>query len=512
MDRVTLFVTHKCNLKCIYCNGPHTDKAMDPEKRKEMLSSDVSLEQYTRLLDDWARNGLKNIHFTGGEATLHPKLLDFIKMASEKSISSTITTNGMAGPELYRKLVENGLSEIRISIDSTIDEEFDQIVRVKDASKRVKQSIKSLVGLRDEEGKDIFIILNACIGTFNINKIESTLESLAELNPDGIKFLVIAEQSKEVQAKSSRKIVEGLLAYVRSKRPGDELLEKKIQALFRKQTFGLREPISQHVIQHCFIPLTERTLDSKGIYPCSIYLRYKGERLADPSASFEEQQKAINEFIEGHDCRTDEICKYNCTNCCKQFNLEVNSRIRAQNALQRAHEKGVIPISKINESEINQALAQYVRITEMDADDFPFMVIKPYGLKNEQEICKYLQSQGVKILESKTIEEWRDFSLFLYFKKPTPEDVEKRLARNKAYAEFEKENKASYLLLEKGIPEKKLARIKKELRLCYGEEVGFFSHDGQEHILRSNCIHSPEYKNLEWENKVAKYFLTLKKQ
>lgn len=507
LDRVTLFVTHKCNLKCVYCNGPHMDKAMDPEKRKEMLSSDISLEQYKRLLEDWSGNGLKSIHFTGGEATLHSQLPDFVRLAAEKSISSTLTTNGTAGPELYRALVNNGLSEIRVSIDSANDEEFDQIVRVKNASKRVKQSISSLVDLRDKEGKNIFIILNACVGTFNVDRIRSTLESLIGLQPDDIKFLIIAEQGDEVHSRASRRTVEELLAYAKNQRPDYELLDKKIRALFRKNTFGLTEHTSQYIIKHCFIPLAERTLDSRGIYPCSIYLRYKGAKLADANASFEEQQGAINDFVESHDCRKDEICRYNCTNCCKQLNLAVNSRMRFQSTLKNVLEKGAFQINEISETEISEVLAKHEKIAGLDADDFPFMVIKPYGLAHQDEIKEYLQSQGVKILESKTIESWRDFSLFLYFKKPTPEDVEKRLARNKAYAEFEKGNTAIYLLLEKGIPEKKLARIKSELREWYGEDMGFFSHKEKEHLLKSNCIHSPNYDNLAWENRVVKFFL-----
>ena len=36
LDRITLFVTERCNLLCEYCNGPH----MDPEKS---LNEDLGL-------------------------------------------------------------------------------------------------------------------------------------------------------------------------------------------------------------------------------------------------------------------------------------------------------------------------------------------------------------------------------------------------------------------------------------------------------------------------------------
>ncbi len=69
LDRVTLFVTHKCNLLCRYCNGPHMNKTISPDQRREMLNAEISIEQYEKLLEEWAAHGLKHIHFTGGEPT-----------------------------------------------------------------------------------------------------------------------------------------------------------------------------------------------------------------------------------------------------------------------------------------------------------------------------------------------------------------------------------------------------------------------------------------------------------
>ena len=95
--------------------------------------------------------------------------------------------------------------------------------------------------------------------------------------------------------------------------------------------------------------------------------------------------------------------------------------------------------------------------------------------------------------------------MFLYHK--PGKDIEHRIARNKAYTEVEDSNHAIFLLIEKEVPEKKLSRIKRELRDWYGEKLGVFNYKGKEHFFRSNCIHSPDYEDIPQESKIITYFL-----
>lgn len=507
LDRVTLFVTHRCNLFCEYCNGPHMDKSMDQDRRRAMLGSDVSLDLYVQMLDDWVEHNLQHIHFTGGEATLNSNLPEFIKLASEHSVLSTLTTNGTADISFYRQLVDYGLSEIRISIDSAVAEEFDRLVGVEGACDKVKKNIESLVEMRDREEKNIFIILNACVGSFNVDHLKETIDFLVDLNPNDAKLLVVAEQGQGVHSKASRMIVDELLNYVHSKHEDYILLEKKICALFRRDTFGLHDPASQHEIDHCFIPLTERTLDSRGVYPCSIYLRYKADPLISTEADYSEQQAVLNEFVIGHDCRDDPICVDNCTSCCKGFNLEANRMIHNQISLRKGEARPVIEVKEVKDEEVRRVIAHYEKILNIDScGESPFIVIKPMGIEYENEIKGYLSSQGVVIPGERLIRDWQTFSLYLYLKESDEERVRFKIARNRAYGRFEPSNQSRLLLLEDGVPEKKLLRMKGEFRKWYGEEFGFFSYEGERHRLRTNVIHTPNYRDLARENKVIKFF------
>jgi hypothetical protein len=258
-------------------------------------------------------------------------------------------------------------------------------------------------------------------------------------------------------------------------------------------------------MQHCFVPLTERTLDAREIYPCSIYLRYKGAAIASAQAGFDEQQEAIRRFIQEHDCRDDPICKDNCTSCCKRYNVAVNKKLRVQTALLKARKSGIIRIDDVAREEIESFAETYARILNAAPDDSPFMIIKPYGLAHKGEILSYLESQRINVVEVSQIGDWKAFSLFLYCKDTNAADV--RIARNKAYSAVEMPNSAIFLRLEKGVPEKKLNRLKIELREWYGEELHIFSYKGEEHFIRINCAHTPEYSEIPRESRVAGYFL-----
>jgi len=501
LDRVTVFLTHRCNLRCVYCNGPHMDKGIDDKTRREMLDADLTPESYATLLEQWAAHGCHSIHFTGGEPTLHPSLADFVRLAHDKSIPSLLTTNGTAKSETYARIIDAGCGEIRVSIDSTDDSRFDKIVGIPRSAAKVKRAIKDITSLRDQ-GKDVRLILNACVGSFNIDSLRETVQSLIALDPDDAKLLVVAEDGQAVHDRASRHAVDDLLALVRDK-GHMELLETKILSLFRKDTSGLKDRTTRKVMKHCYIPLTERTLDARGIYPCSIYLRYRGSPLSRLEDSFDEQQKAARAFVDDHDCRDDPICAVNCTNCCKRYNIETNKRIRDTLMIRHARQNP-IGIGTVNAEDIAAYSLRQEAIEKLAPADKSFLIIKPQGYGFRHEIIEYLAEQGVRVEGQTPISNWQALSMHLYHREGC--DVGHRIARSRAHAAVDK-GEALLLVFEKGVPHKKLLRIRNQLRQWFGEDERFFHHDGKEHGIKINCIHAPDPDRTVYESKVLAYFL-----
>lgn len=328
LERVTVFLTHKCNLRCVYCNGPHINNSLAPEARRDMLKADMTVALFRRLVSQWKERCLKYIHFTGGEATFHPEIVEFIKIAKKNDMISALTTNGTARKGLFKEMIENGLYEIRISIDSCDKDTFDQIVRVGGSFDRVKNNIQEITRLRDEAKADVFLILNATVGLHNVLQLERTIDVLLSFQPDDIKLLTAAQERKLVPNYSSDEMVNYLIKTIRRENPDKELLKDKITHLFRDDVFGFADIKLRRLMDRCYIPLAERIIDARGVYPCSIYLRYNGRPIAKADASFEEQHRGTLDFLYNHSCKDDEICIDNCTRCTRDFNICMNKEVR----------------------------------------------------------------------------------------------------------------------------------------------------------------------------------------
>uniref|UniRef100_A0A7C4R5U8 Radical SAM protein n=1 Tax=candidate division CPR3 bacterium TaxID=2268181 RepID=A0A7C4R5U8_UNCC3 len=330
LDRVTLIVTHRCNYRCTYCNGPHTGFNKDRlEEKKEMLKKDLNFEDFKKMISDWSDVGLTQIHFTGGEPTLNKDLLKMVRLASKKGILTSITTNGSANKKLYSNLIKSGMTEIRISIDAGEEKDYDHIVGVKKHFPKVIENIKEIVRMRDREKEDVFLVFNSVVGKINLEKTKDFLKFLISLKPNDIKILVVSMERDEISKKKSKEFIDELNGLIKGY-PKDQfvLLRDKISKMFDPNAQGLKDNKTQKVMEHCFVSVTERTHTPSHYYPCSIYIRAFGKPIGKNTDSFEIQQEKLLNFVKNNDCRIDSICSRICTNCCKIYNNHVNKELK----------------------------------------------------------------------------------------------------------------------------------------------------------------------------------------
>jgi hypothetical protein len=166
----------------------------------------------------------------------------------------------------------------------------------------------------------------------------------------------------------------------------------------------------------------------------------------------------------------------------------------------------IIVVRSVGRKELSGFLSTREQILGTPAVDLsPHMIIKPVGLQHIDEIEDYLRSQDIVVTSTKVIDDWQAFSLFMYGIRS--KRAKFRIAKNKVHSRLDPVNCANYLGLEDGIPEKKLHRIRSDLRSWYGEEMYRFTYGGEEGIIRTNSVHVPEYKDLPLEKKVVAYFL-----
>lgn len=94
---MTIRITNKCNLYCTHCmqqSGPKENEFM-------------SLETFENTLEFMNMTSTKVINISGGEATLHPQLIEFLKKALKYNKAVVLLSNGtflIDNPELRHNI------------------------------------------------------------------------------------------------------------------------------------------------------------------------------------------------------------------------------------------------------------------------------------------------------------------------------------------------------------------------------------------------------------------------
>jgi len=106
---IRIAITSRCNFRCIYCN-PHGIR---------QDSDELTIDDVREILHAAYVNGIRRVHWTGGEPTLRRDFLDILCVAKEIGYTEQILTTN--GHNLYRIIddaIECGLSRVLVSLDT----------------------------------------------------------------------------------------------------------------------------------------------------------------------------------------------------------------------------------------------------------------------------------------------------------------------------------------------------------------------------------------------------------
>lgn len=129
-----MMVTTKCNLNCPVCWGAYT-----PEFRS------VGIEKQKKMIDVMYANGMRRMVFTGGEPLIEPGLVELLKYAKTKGVTTWLFTNGILMTEERADEIMPYVDMISLSLDGYDDAtnsvnrstgHFDAVMRVLDIMKR----------------------------------------------------------------------------------------------------------------------------------------------------------------------------------------------------------------------------------------------------------------------------------------------------------------------------------------------------------------------------------------
>jgi radical SAM protein with 4Fe4S-binding SPASM domain len=120
IEELKIELTDACQLACGFCHrGTRRQQAHD--QALDFLAACNWI--------DWAgRQGIPSVRFTGGEPTLHPKLLDLCRHARERGLRVVVNSNGQIEPCLLLKLV-SFVDVLKLSLPLPSESECDDLTR-----------------------------------------------------------------------------------------------------------------------------------------------------------------------------------------------------------------------------------------------------------------------------------------------------------------------------------------------------------------------------------------------
>jgi MoaA/NifB/PqqE/SkfB family radical SAM enzyme len=173
-QELVLEVSTRCNLQCIHCFRYAAEK---------IKFSDMSFEDYKKIVDNAANSGVKRLVLTGwGEPTVNSHILDMLSYAKSKNLVVVLNTNGARLMEIAEDIVKIGVDELYVSVDAVDVELYEKIRKLGNLS-AVSRGLeelfkaKKVVDSRKPAVKTIFTITK-----LNLDNILKLLDYAVEAN------------------------------------------------------------------------------------------------------------------------------------------------------------------------------------------------------------------------------------------------------------------------------------------------------------------------------------------
>ena len=143
----TVFITNKCNLRCVMCR----------QWRDSFPPGELDADKWKKIFSDLKRNGIRNIHFTGGEPLLRKDLTELVAYCAKNGFTVGLTTNAvLLNGEKLEELISSGLRSIAVSLDA-LEAEYDDIRGMQGAFKKVESSLRMIAEKKRERALDAYV-------------------------------------------------------------------------------------------------------------------------------------------------------------------------------------------------------------------------------------------------------------------------------------------------------------------------------------------------------------------
>src|SRR3979490_3068330 len=163
-------LTHRCPLQCPYCSNP---------VELERGSSELTTEEWKKVLTELAEIGVLQIHFSGGEPTARKDLVELVQHARDVGLYSNLTTSAvLLTKEKLKALADAGLCHVQISFQGNEPAVANRVAGLKNAHEQKLDVAKWTREL------DLPLTVNAVMHRQNLHQLSDIIQMAVELDAD----------------------------------------------------------------------------------------------------------------------------------------------------------------------------------------------------------------------------------------------------------------------------------------------------------------------------------------
>ncbi|MDD5729759.1 MAG: radical SAM protein [Candidatus Omnitrophica bacterium] len=185
-ESITLFLTHRCNLRCIMC-GQWGEGGVTRQQSAQYVRQELSSQELRSIIED-VSSFKPNITLFGGEPLLHPGCIEAIKHIKQKAMHCLMITNGSMIEDSAEEIAGSGLDELNVSLDGNASL-HDQIRGMPGLFERIMRGLKKVKAAKESlKTKKPLVNLQCTINRLNYKFLEQMTQVAGDAGADSLTY------------------------------------------------------------------------------------------------------------------------------------------------------------------------------------------------------------------------------------------------------------------------------------------------------------------------------------
>jgi len=163
-------ITHRCPLQCPYCSNP---------VQLDRGSTELTTEEWKKVLTELAEIGVLQVHFSGGEPTARKDIVELVRHANDAGLYTNLITSAvLLTREKLADLADAGLCHVQISFQGNEPIVADRVAGLKDSHRKKIEVAKWTREL------DLPLTVNAVMHRQNLHQLADIIRMAVDLDAD----------------------------------------------------------------------------------------------------------------------------------------------------------------------------------------------------------------------------------------------------------------------------------------------------------------------------------------